>query len=68
MTTAYTITTDDRYTARLALEAHRWRRVVADLDNEMRAEVKYTDNKTDTDGWRERLLEMVRDEGLGLYE
>lgn len=68
MTTTYTITTTDEYTARLALDAHKWRQIVADLDSEMRAEVKYTDNHTNTAGWRERLLEMVRDEGLDLYE
>lgn len=68
MTTTYTITTTDPAEAQLALDAHKWQRLVRDLDEEMRQKLKHSDGVWDTDYWRQRIRDLSECEGLHLYE
>lgn len=60
---------DEEYEFRSAINGHKYRSVLIDLDNHLRSKLKYSDlTEVQDDIYeevREKLRELIADEGLG---
>jgi hypothetical protein len=63
---------EEKYDFDLAMDASKWRNLVSDMDNYLRSEWKYSDEKYTWEqlevlqGIRQKFLELLSEEGLKL--